>query len=213
MSELDVREQILAAAMKRFSHYGYSKTTMAELAQDCNMSAGNLYRFFPGKLDIAEAIATEEEDRRLEAYIELAGRGGLAPREKLREFLFLELRGTYSLLEKDAKILEMAMIITHERPQYANRRLAIIRKLLAQILGQGNAEGVFAVPDPDFAGEMILAATMKFHYPQLWSRLSLVQLERELAGVFELLVYGIAAPGVKPSRRPILENSLISSEL
>ena len=66
MSEKEsIREQIVDAAKKRFSHFGYAKTTMAEVATDCSMSPGNLYRFFPGKLDIAEAIATEDYTRRL----------------------------------------------------------------------------------------------------------------------------------------------------
>ena len=57
MTMLDeTREKIIEAARERFTHYGYGKTTMAELARDCDMSSGNLYRFFPGKLDIAEEI-------------------------------------------------------------------------------------------------------------------------------------------------------------
>ena len=35
----------VAAAKKRFTHFGYGKTTMAEVAADCDMSPGNLYRF------------------------------------------------------------------------------------------------------------------------------------------------------------------------
>jgi hypothetical protein len=55
----DTHQKILDAAKRRFMHYGYSKTTMAELAVDCDMSPGNLYRYFAGKLDIAEAICRE----------------------------------------------------------------------------------------------------------------------------------------------------------
>lgn len=184
----------MAAAKKRFFHYGYSKTTMAELAQDCNMSAGNLYRFFASKLDIAEAIATDSEDRGLEAFIELVRRPALSATERLREFLFLELRATYSMLEMHPRVLEMAEIITHDRPHFANRRLALMRSLLAEILAAGNASGEFKVDDVIFTAEMFQSATMKFHYPQLWTRLTLEKLERELAGVFELLLRGIAAP-------------------
>jgi AcrR family transcriptional regulator len=60
-----VRGNILEAAKKRFLHYGYAKTTMAEIAGDCNMSPGNLYRYFPGKLDIAEAISQEAGEKTL----------------------------------------------------------------------------------------------------------------------------------------------------
>ena len=58
MSEkTDTRQQILDAAFQRIMHYGYAKTTMAEIARDCCMSAGNIYRFFASKIDIAEAMA------------------------------------------------------------------------------------------------------------------------------------------------------------
>ena len=53
----ETRQQILDAAMQRIMHYGYAKTTMAEIARDCDMSAGNIYRFFASKIDIAEAMA------------------------------------------------------------------------------------------------------------------------------------------------------------
>src|SRR5271168_4948661 len=68
----DIRCQIIEAAKKRFSHFGYAKTTMAEVAADCSMSPGNLYRFFPGKLDIAESIATDDYAKHLEHLRKIA---------------------------------------------------------------------------------------------------------------------------------------------
>ena len=37
----EIATQILDAASRRFLHYGYGKTTMSEIAKDCNMSTGN----------------------------------------------------------------------------------------------------------------------------------------------------------------------------
>ena len=51
------RDRILHAAMTRIKHYGYGKTTMAEIAADCDMSPGNIYRFYEAKIDLAEAMA------------------------------------------------------------------------------------------------------------------------------------------------------------
>ena len=42
----DPAEIILAAAVNRFSNYGYNKTTMAEIAEDAGMSAANIYRYY-----------------------------------------------------------------------------------------------------------------------------------------------------------------------
>src|SRR3982751_2794445 len=121
MSEKDaVRTQIVEAAKKRFSHFGYAKTTMAEVASDCAMSPGNLYRFYPGKLDIAEAIATEDYTKHLTAMKKLAVTPGKSAPERLHDLLFEELRRTYHKLEKDPRAYEMALVISRERPEYAN---------------------------------------------------------------------------------------------
>src|SRR3954462_2555402 len=117
MSEKDaVRTQIVDAAKKRFSHFGYAKTTMAEVATDCAMSPGNLYRFYPGKLDIAEAIATEGYSKHLDHLRKLAIPPGKNARESLPDLLFEELPRTYHKLEKDPRAYEMALVISRERP-------------------------------------------------------------------------------------------------
>jgi AcrR family transcriptional regulator len=186
------RHRIIYAAKCRFSHFGYGKTTMAEVAGDCEMSPGNLYRFFPGKLDIAEAIATEDYERHLEHLRKLALAPGRSARERLHDLLFEELRRTYNKLEKDPRALEMAQVIAHQRPQFANWMLANERKILVELLGEAERSGEFVPPgEREEIAEMIQSATMKFRYPQLWSKLTLPKLERELEGVLRLLIEGL----------------------
>ncbi|HEY1612224.1 MAG TPA: TetR/AcrR family transcriptional regulator [Rhizomicrobium sp.] len=199
MAEKDtVRCQIVEAAKKRFSHFGYAKTTMAEVAADCSMSPGNLYRFFPGKLDIAECIATEDYAKHLEALRKIAVAPERSAQERLHDFLFEELRRTYLKLEKDPRAYEMATVIAHERPQYANWMLANERKILVELLDEAERRGEFLCEDKEITSEMIQAATMKFRYPQLWSKLTLPKLERELEGVLKLLVSGLCPRGSAP---------------
>jgi AcrR family transcriptional regulator len=186
-----VRDQIVDAAKKRFSHFGYTKTTMAEVATDCAMSPGNLYRFFQGKLDIAEAIATEDYQNHLNHLRKLAG-GSKVARARLHDLLFEELRRTYNKLEKDPRAYEMARVIAEERPQFANWMLANERTILVELLKDGQARGEFAIDDLELTAEMIQSATMKFRYPQLWSKLTLPKLERELEGVLKLVIDGLS---------------------
>lgn len=53
----DRKEQILAAAIRRFSHYGFNKTSMSEIAEDIKLSKANLYYYYPDKFSLIEAIA------------------------------------------------------------------------------------------------------------------------------------------------------------
>jgi AcrR family transcriptional regulator len=50
------REKILEAAHQRFLHYGYSKTTMNEIAGDLSMSKALLYYYFPDKSELYMAV-------------------------------------------------------------------------------------------------------------------------------------------------------------
>ena len=43
------KEQIIQAALKRFSHYGFHKTTMNEIALDLNITKANLYYYYLDK--------------------------------------------------------------------------------------------------------------------------------------------------------------------
>ena len=50
------KEKILEAAHQRFLHYGYSKTTMNEIAGDIAMSKALLYYYFPDKSQLYIAV-------------------------------------------------------------------------------------------------------------------------------------------------------------
>jgi AcrR family transcriptional regulator len=192
MTKDNVRDRIIEAAKKRFSHFGYGKTTMAEIATDCSMSPGNLYRFFPGKLDIAEAIASMDFENHLVHARKIAMAPGKSAPERLRDLLFAELRRTYQKLEKDPRALEMATQIGHERPQFVNWMLGAERKILVELMEDAEKLGEFVPPgDKEEIAEMIQSATMKFRYPQLWSKLTLPKLERELDGVLNLMYRGL----------------------
>ena len=191
----DIREVILEAAKGRLSRYGYGKTTMAELAGDCNMSAGNLYRYFMCKLDIAEAIARESFARIAEKMRKVVRQSGQSTPDKLKDLLFCQLRETWHELEHDKHMVEMAMMIAHERPEVGNEGIAQVRSLIAEVLAQGNATGELDVQDVACVAEWIQCATSKYRYPQISSSLTLPQLEKELEGVISLLVRGVACRG------------------
>ncbi len=188
---------IVAAARQRFTHYGFGKTTMAEVARDCNMSPGNLYRYFPGKLDIAAEIARETSEAQFAELEKILVCPDLSAAEKLRLYHFEEMRLTYHTLETSEKLFEMALHIRNERPDFASESLAQERELLVKFLKLGVESGEFICSDPSFAAETMQSATMKFKYPQLFSNLTLAQLERELDGVLQLILAGLQNIDVK----------------
>ena len=55
----DKRKHIIDAALKRFSHFGITKTSMSEIAEDLKLSKANLYYYFPDKFSLIEAIGDQ----------------------------------------------------------------------------------------------------------------------------------------------------------
>lgn len=188
---IDTQAQILEAAMARIRHYGYSKTTMSEIAKDCDMSAGNIYRFFKSKLDIAEAMAEAYFEETKAVYATISQKDGPAS-ARLYEFFDYSLRSSFAKLDEDPKILEVAEVISSNRPEFSNKQLAEERVFMVNILADGVTSGEFApIVNLEFKAEMIQAALLKFKYPQLFSNLSLENLLREYQGVMDLIIAGL----------------------
>ena len=60
------REKILEAAYQQFLHYGYSKTTMNEIAGALSMSKALLYYYFPDKSQLYIAVTRKLAEEYLE---------------------------------------------------------------------------------------------------------------------------------------------------
>lgn len=200
MAQLDAtRLQILEAAMERILHYGYAKTTMSEIARDCQMSAGNIYRFFASKLDIAEAMAREFHEDAFATFEMIAAREAPAA-DRLREHFHYDLARTYTAIEAKAKILEVAEVLAKERPLFMNAQLARERVVLVSVLEGGVSRGEFRpIADAEETAEMMQSALMKFRFPQLFSMLTLPRLQRELDGVLDLLIAGVSRGASVPA--------------
>src|SRR5690606_2946514 len=69
------KEEIIEAAIRRFSHYGFAKTTMNEIAEDLKITKANLYYYYPDKTalikDVICSISHElisAEEKMIAAY-------------------------------------------------------------------------------------------------------------------------------------------------
>lgn len=59
----EVREKVLAAALKVFADKDYGKCSIADIAKSAGLSTGNIYRYFPNKEALFYAVLPEELSR------------------------------------------------------------------------------------------------------------------------------------------------------
>jgi AcrR family transcriptional regulator len=190
----DPRLTILRAAADRILHYGYNKTTMSEIAADCGMSAGNIYRFYPSKIDIAEAMTRLYTAESHQIYADIIRDAGRSPSRKLRDLFATRLERTFRTFEKHPKLMELAEIMARERPDYLAEERAQERILIEKIVEEGRISGDFALrEDLTITADLVQCAMMKFRIPQLWTTEQLDALVPELEALLQLLLTGLSA--------------------
>ena len=70
--ERDRRAEILAAAERAFVRNGFHGASMALVAEEAGMSAGNLYRYFPSKEAMVEGLCMVDQEERAASFAALA---------------------------------------------------------------------------------------------------------------------------------------------
>ena len=81
------RERIVETSLSLFNRFGVPRVTTADIAEEMNISPGNLYYHFRNKDEIVNELFGAFEDR-LEALLPASG-GGIAGVEDLWLFLHL----------------------------------------------------------------------------------------------------------------------------
>jgi AcrR family transcriptional regulator len=188
----EVSQRILAAAGKRFLHYGYGKTTMSEIAGDCNMSPGNLYRYFPSKLDLAEAFARRLREGQMAELRAVAAESGASPPERLRQVLRTKFRLAYHRWHNNPKAYELTQVILTERPEFAVEWETAEGEILARLLEEGAAAGAFESCDQRRRAKIVQDAVFRFTSPAVFHEGEYDVLSAELDEVIALLLDGLS---------------------
>jgi AcrR family transcriptional regulator len=187
-----MREEILQAAFARFSQYGFGKTTMAEIAGDCRMSAANVYRFFASKQDIGVALASQclgEKEQRLRCVLQ---QPGITSSERLLAFVLELFDYMHELFERQPRVNELVEAMATERMDVIKDHTDLMRSLLVVVLQQGKDSGEFEIADITATADTVLAATKMFHTPYFITWFTKEEFQHQARAVVELLVRGLA---------------------
>ena len=189
----ETKQQIIEAAQARFSQYGYGKTTMAEIAKDCQMSAANLYRYFESKEDIAVEIGNQCTNRKQTLLREVVQRQNVSASTRLEAMIVEQLRYTYEMVLKQPHISEIVESICGTRADVIKCYRETQKTIWVKLLTAGNQAGEFDVADPEATAEIIQTATIKFCYPPLMMQegAGLEELESQARGLARLIIRGL----------------------
>jgi AcrR family transcriptional regulator len=162
----DTRARIMAAAEALFRRLGFAKTAVADIAAELGMSPANVYRFFPSKNAIVEAICQRclaEVEAKAWAVARCPGPAG----ERI-ERLILEILAFHKenhLTEPRVTDLVMAAIELSWGAIRAHKE--VMRLAIETILRDGIASGEFEPVEPHETARLILLSVVAFTHPMM----------------------------------------------
>jgi TetR/AcrR family acrAB operon transcriptional repressor len=142
----DLREKLLASAIRLFAEQGYDATTLDQIATDAGATKGAVYWHFKDKADLFGHVMRERTDR-LEANVTTAMDAATTAPEKIRAFFdssfqFSQENPHFAVLLgrlRAAPVVEIGSGVVEElRTAYRDAR-----EIISQSLRQGQADGTF----------------------------------------------------------------------
>lgn len=160
------RAAIMSTAERLFRSMGYQKTTVADIARELKMSPANIYRFFPSKSAINEAICGRLLQE-FDAAIWAVARGPASPPDRIRAVFALLQEKTMSLFFHERRMHDMVAAALDEHWPVIDAHIHAIDSALGHIVAEGQALGVFGGMVPDLAGRLIHGVCPIFTHPTL----------------------------------------------
>ena len=189
----NTRERIMEAADMLFRRMGYAKTAVADIARELDMSPANVYRFFPSKLAIVEAMC-KRCLRQLEEQIWAIGRAKGSASQRL-ERLVLEILAYHKENHlTDQRVNDIVLVAMDESWDVIKTHKQAQRAVFELILRDGIEAGEFEPVDSRETAETIMRAMLAFCHPVVIAQ-GLADghdLEDEATRVIRLLTRGIS---------------------
>lgn len=168
----EVRDRIVAAAEARFRHYGYNKTTVADIASDLNISPAYIYKFYASKIAICEAILGVIVGRIDSALTAIATDDAPAS-DRLRRLYRALLDHSVALYFEERKLHDMILAGLDMRWQAVDRLKDAMRNAARTIIENGRAQGEFENRTP--IGDVVDAiwiSLVPFAHPSVLAHLA-----------------------------------------
>jgi AcrR family transcriptional regulator len=185
----EVRTKIIDIARNIFTHFGFKKTTMEEIAVATRKGKSSIYYYFSSKEEIFKAVV-EKEAEELKAELFSKTESIEDPIERLKVYITVRMRklekltNFYTALKSD--YLSHLEFIEQIRKSYDLEEIEIV----SAIIQDGIERGKFSVEDPHLSAIAIVTAMKGLEVP-LFINKEQGKFELRLSSLINFLFYGI----------------------
>jgi AcrR family transcriptional regulator len=180
---LDVTEDVLR-------RYGLAKATVVDVARALDVSHGSVYRHFPSKASLREAVAKRWLDRVNAPLQKIAESSGPAP-ERLERWLRTMIAIKHKKVCDDPEMFETYLTLAQEACKVVKAHKDGLVDQIAHILSDGVKQNLFEVADLKASARALFDATSRFHHPAHAEEWNDPALHTRIDTVMALLLRGL----------------------
>ncbi|MCW5315699.1 TetR family transcriptional regulator [Nostoc sp. KVJ3] len=185
-------ERILDAAEEVLRRYGLAKATVVDVARFLEVSHGTIYRHFPSKAALRDAVAERWLHRVSTPLAAIAQEPGSA-RERLHRWFEQLMTLKRQKVLKEPELFATYSAITQEARGVVEAHIAELLRQITAIVESGISTNEFRVTDPQAAAKAVFQATVRFHHPAHASEWNNPDIDRDFAQVWRLILTGLVA--------------------
>ncbi|MFB6619550.1 TetR family transcriptional regulator [Streptomyces sp. NPDC056367] len=186
-------ERILEATEDVLRRFGPTKATVVDVARALGVSHGSVYRHFPSKAALREAVT----DRWLAKSVAVLEGITSAPAEsapsKLEAWLEALFEAKRHKAGDDPELFATYTVLLAENSGVVDSHLNELIDQLARIIAEGVAAGTIAADDVPAAARAVFDATGRFHDPQYAADWRSPRILAEFEAVTALIIRGLRA--------------------
>jgi AcrR family transcriptional regulator len=186
-------EQILDVAEDVLRRFGLAKATVVDVARALDVSHGSVYRHFPSKASLRQAVARRWLDRANAPLAKIAEGSGPAP-ARLERWLRTMFAIKYKKVCDDPEMFATYLALAQEACEVVKAYKERLIDQIAHILSDGVKQGTFQVADVKASAQAVFDATSRFHHPAHCDEWSDPALPARIDALLALLLRGLEAP-------------------
>ena len=186
-------ERILEVTEDVLRRFGLAKATVVDVARALDVSHGSVYRHFPSKALLRQAVAKRWLDR-VNAPLQKVAEGSEPAPVKLERWLRTMISIKHKKVCEDPEMFATYLALAQEACEVVKAHKEGLVDQIANILSEGVKQGAFEVTDLKASARALFDATSRFHHPAHAEEWSEPQLAARIDAVLTLLLKGLEAP-------------------
>lgn len=186
------KEMILDAAEQVLRRFGPDKTSVVDIAKVLQVSHGTLYRHFPSKAALREAVTQRWLQGCISAPLEeIASETQGSATERLYRWLTTLRNSKKEYFTTDAEMFAMYASETEGSVEMVKEHAEHLVQQIARIVEQGIQSKELKPGNPETIARAIFLATSRFHHPAHAQHWLADEEEDDFQLVWELLLRGL----------------------